>query len=252
MTGYLLPGAQQKRTFSRPKLPRSNQPVLAESDLWVFTFHTVRSVCLSAAPSSWTEAPSVRDSPEAQLGSSLSTVATVYWCARKRLMLCLCHSCIQPSDRPSPLTSCSLMTRWHCLYVFKVHLLGDELSDILINDSNNGVVFFLLLEKRSWVFGELLCELKSARKPRASGARACELVYKYKTKKQQSNIETYNKPTNANNKWASIEEMLPDSCGLIPQFEGGLVLSESAMIKVEFGFFKDGWVLQFYSVATET
>lgn len=147
MTGYLLPRAQQKRTFSRPKLPRSNQPILAESDLWVFTFHTVRSVCLSAAPSSWTEAPSVRDSPEAQLGSSLSTVATVYWCARTRTWArgwcCVCvTAAYSQADRPSPLTSCSLMTRWHCLYVFKVHLLGVELSDILINDSNNGVVFF--------------------------------------------------------------------------------------------------------------
>lgn len=127
----------RKRTYSRPMLPRSNQPILAESDLWVFTDHTVRSVCLSAAPSGWTEVPSVRDSLEAQLGSSLSTVATVCWCARTRMWArgwcCVCVTAAYgQANRPPPLTSCSLMTWWHRLYVFKVHLLGNELSDTLI------------------------------------------------------------------------------------------------------------------------
>lgn len=71
-----------------------------------------------AAPSSWTEVPSVRDSPEAQLGSSLSTVATVCVCVLARecereadvasLRVTAAYS---QTDRPSPLTSCSLMTR---------------------------------------------------------------------------------------------------------------------------------------------
>lgn len=55
-----------------------------------------------AAPSSWTEVPSVRDSPEAQLGSSLSTVATVCVCVlareceREADVASESHSCLQP------------------------------------------------------------------------------------------------------------------------------------------------------------